>query len=254
MIFKGMPIATILGLSLATSAFAGAPDWVKEPVRKSGQHVFVSCKGEAAERSLAYRLALNECKAIAAEQINSEFTSRSILVETESDTALHTEISSAKQVHGLDCLDAKEYVEEKDDTVRLFLRCRFDSKVAKIVSKDDTKEENNSVSEEKSETQVFVQEPQKHDGEFSRKGIISSSTRSVILSTVPPCKSVTIVSKFPRVIRCKSIPVTFKVDPTTDKELIIRGPKHLKSQHIDLRKQRKPASEPGAIRLEVYFE
>lgn len=164
----------------------------------------IVCNGNGPSEDIAERLAISQCIVRASDRINGSFHVQTLSVETERDAAYHQEVSADRKINGLACEIQEETITENDSTYNATVKCKFDLKNVKIV--DSTLEK---VTQD-----------------------IKSTTRRVILTTVPSCDTVLIRGESPRIVQCDSNPKQLLVYKT-DREMIIRSGK-LRPKHIQI--------------------
>lgn len=193
-------------MAIAHSSFGKEPSWYNQPALKLKNTLEVSCRGTGPDADVAIRIAMNQCRSIAAEQILSSFEVKTLSVETEGSAGFHSEVESNQSVTGLACKIGQQYLEESDETHTAWVRCQFDTSLTKVVPLIKTK------------------------GNSS----IQSKNVQMILSSVPMCNSLIVRGSMARVITCHENPQTVMIYPD-DVEIVVRSagyiPKHLKLEN-----------------------
>lgn len=197
-----MKKALILLVFCIPPAYAATPTWVRELSPRLIQGTLqVVCHGDGPDHYTAFLTALDECRSVAAQSILQDFQVKTLVVQTESNSALHEEVTSDYKVTGLHC-DVKNSYEVSNE---LWLLCSFDPKTAKIIP-----------------THPSLDKPT----------LKNPNDQYLILSVSPQCDTVIVESPSPRVIPCDKnpLPITVKKNET----LIIRAkgyiPVHVTSQ------------------------
>jgi hypothetical protein len=225
-----------VGLILLTlPAFAEGPEWATRPPRQEGGKLLVACHGIGPDRDVAIRLAVDQCKALATQQLSSDFQVKSLSVETEQMAAYHEEVTASHNVSGLTCDIQKQYEAKINDSQEAWVQCRIDIAKAKI------EPENKFSANVQNDTS---------DRHIDKKEIVQSQNKQLIVSSIPACQSVLISGKLTRVMRCVSNPMTVMVEPS-DKEIVIRAEGY-QPKHVTLSGDRKLATETESV--DVYLE
>ena len=188
------------------------------------------CHGYGPDRDVAIRLAINQCRSLAVNQLNTSFTVNSLSVETERSVGFHEEVTSNEQVSGLDC-EIKDQYEAKTDTgVDAWVLCKMSVSKAKIAPvKNFSADVQNEAS----------------DRHIDKKEIVQSRNKQLIVSSVPHCETILIRGKLTKLVRCDSNPQTVMVEPS-DKEIIIRASGY-RPKHVRISGDRESATETEIV-------
>ncbi len=230
------------------------PSWSNETIKQNGKTLNVVCDAEAPAKDIAFRIALDQCRGIAASQLQSNIKVNSISMQTESTSSFHEEVSSSKQIKNLLCNVKNQFVESLTDKQHVYIQCEFDlskaivEQVPELDNKAIKAESVNLISNEDKSKPIVPTSVT-----LSNNKVISSKSIQLIVSTIPSCSSIIIKNKSTnRVIECTENPINiFIIDG--DIEAIFR-PKDNKylPRHIKLNDLRLPTSMPES--LEVHFE
>lgn len=229
-----MKIVVLACVIVSATAAAAPPEWTRQNgIQQQGYNLTVVTTGNGPSLDLARRSAIDQAKSTAAEQINGSANIQSMSIETEKTASFHSEVSSTKKVEGLTCKPLNEYVEDKEGSFTVWLRCEFDLKKARVQMVDETPRSSN---ESPASGKVVGKSIEIVGNGISASrvtpGTISrGENRHLILSVVPSCESILVRGKQSRTISCKSNPVTVMLLPT-DKEMIIRGPAGFAPKHL----------------------
>jgi hypothetical protein len=179
--------------SLISSSYASNGSQSDLP-KRIGKTLTISCRGEASDRYIAMRLALDQCRSLATEFLKTSFTVRSLTVQTNHDSSFHSEISSSNNLTGLECKIIKKEEAEKDGVATVALDCEYDTSKLTITS--------------------IAQRPV--------SDVNSSVVRSIVLSSIPICSDIVLTGLRARTIKCSVNPLRLTLYPE-DKEVIIRA-------------------------------
>lgn len=228
------------------------PEWVKgDYFIRNGNILTVVCKGEAplGATDLARKQALQECRNSAVSQLQTDFSQKSLTIETEQTSSFHSETVTDQHYSGVDCEILKSQTEDSQDegVTRVFIKCRFDLSKAKVSIKP-TKENQPQATEKlvpkmedsRSESVVAFDTPTER-----------SSKQQLTISSIPKCDTI-LFRGSGRSVKCDSNPITVLILPA-DIEIIVRK-NGLKPKHIELSKNRKSKILKDIESIEVYFE
>lgn len=207
-------------IAIAQPSLATEPQWAYLPTAQSGSTVAVSCHGTGPDKDISFRVAMGQCQSIAAEVISGSFDIKTLSIETEQTAGFHSEVAAKYDVTGLKCKTEKEHSEIIDDIYNTWLRCRFNSSLAKIIPL------------------IKIRQP----------SAVTSKNRQIIFSSIPECNSLVIHGTMDRMVRCKGNPQTLLIYPT-DSEIIVRSSGRI-PKHVEL------VSEDGQETeiMEIYLE
>jgi hypothetical protein len=162
---------------------------------RSGKRIIVPCHGEASDRYLATRIAMNQCRSLVTDFLQTTFHIQSLTVQTNYNSSYHSEVSSDQGVSGLECVGKRKDEVEHNGTVSIWIECDYDTSKVKV----------------------------KDGAEQQKTSIVTSDVRSMTISTVPICKDIVIGGKRARTIDCAgSNPVSLVVYPE-DTSIILRA-------------------------------
>lgn len=248
-----MKIVAFACFIVSCAAMAAPPEWTRQNgIQQQGSILTVVTTGSGPSLDLARRLAIDQAKGTAAEQINGSANIQSMSIETEKSVSFHSEVSSTKKVEGLTCKPSNEYVEDKEGSFTVWLRCEFDLKKARVQMVDETPRSSNESPASKKDVGKSIEIVGKGPS-ASRVAPGTTSrgeNRHLILSVVPSCESILVRGKQSRSISCKSNPVTVTLLPT-DKELIIRGPAGFAPKHLKVHGNVQSSQSEA---MEVYLD
>lgn len=243
----------LLGLVIflfSASAWS-TPDWTKgDSFNRNGKMLTVICKGEAplGASDLARKQALQECRNSAISQLQTDFSQKSLTIETEQVASFHSETVTNQHYSGVDCDMLKNQIEDSQDEgiTRAFIKCRFDLSKAKVSSNSE-KENQTQVSE----NIVSKIQETKTEAVNVDKSVERTANQQLTISSIPKCDTI-IFKGSSRSIKCDSNPITVLVF-LDDTEIIIRK-NGFKPRHISLIKDRKIKKSKEIEQIEVYFE
>lgn len=254
-----LPLALALLLPALGNA-DGLPDWAKgrSTLERQGDKLSVFCLGSGLSLDLAREKAQSSCQAAALSQLAAPITVKAESVQTEKDAAFHESVRQAFQVRNLHCQPEREAIEKGPEGFTVYTRCLYDLGRASVA--DESAKKPNSTSEESRSKSLpslatnegELSEPTQTDvvkgGSYKR-----SNSRHVMVSAVPACESILIVSATSsRIVRCESNPQTVRVEIGVDQRLVVRPKgKNYLPKTIEL-KDRAPASE--RMEVEVFFD
>lgn len=249
--------ATFIILSvLAVSASHAEPPWAKDQVVRhvSDSVIVVTCNAEAVSRDLSFQAAIRSCSAIAANEKNSEFTTKSVVIENENSTAkLYSSTEAKKLATNLQPKTERSFTEPSENGFSTWLQARFDLSKAQVVS---VKEDQEESLDENAKPAITEGENDKFNSGITIKKSIAGSSRTYLISMMPEkCRDYLIRGKQPRTRSCDTNPMRVMVDVSSDKEIVLRPaspvflPKTLKVQ-----KQRTPTSNYETEVLDVEFQ
>ncbi len=247
----------VLALALFTAlvssvSWAEAPTWARGPTVKhvGPSTVVINCEGQGLTADVSYRDAVQKCSTIAANEKNSEFTTKQLVIETNESANLYSEISTNKHVTGLNGQGIGEKTDKTESGFSTWLQMKFDLSKAKIVNVAEPIETVGGDKATKSLTDISPMKPASSATE--EKQLVQGDDRLWIVTTVPRCLQVMIRGERPRSIPCKS-PMNLSINSVTDKELIFVAPKGYLPKILKVKNGRLPASyETNSI--EVFFD
>lgn len=227
------------------------PDWAKgDSFVRNGKILTVICKGEAplGASDVAHKLALQECRNSAISQLQTDFSQKSLTIETEQDVSFHSETATDQNYSGIDCDLLKNQIEDskEEGITRAFIRCRFDLSKAKVATKL-----NAETPSQQGEKLVSNITEDKVESNFAPDQKVERSNRQQLtISSIPKCDSI-LFKGSGRFVKCGSNPITVLVFPD-DTEIIIRK-KGFKPKHIELTKDRKTKQSKEIEQIEVFL-
>lgn len=233
-----------------------APSWSKDQTVKhvSDKVIIVTCSGSGLAKDLAFQNAVRQCGSIAANEVNSSFTTKSVVIETESDSPrLHSEVSSEKQVTGLKPKTEREFTEPVAEGFVTFLQANYDLSRATVTSvRDDTSDADVQTPSRSIESMA----KDKSSSEIQTKKSAVSFERTLTISMLPEkCSDYLIRGKRPRSFSCSANPMQVMVNVAEDTEIILRpATSTLLPKTLKIHKQREPASDYDAEVIDVQFD
>jgi hypothetical protein len=245
-------ILTILAASVSQ---AEPPLWSKDQVVRhiSDNIIVVTCSAEAVSRDLSFESALHSCSAIAANEKNSEFTTKNIVIESESTTAkLYSSTEAKKLATNLQPKTEKSVTEPSESGFSNLLQVRYDLSKARVITVQEDQNENH---EEDSAPVVTEEIKGKSTDGITIKRSISSNSRTYLISMMPEkCRDYLIRGKQPRTRSCEENPMRIMVDVSSDTEIILRpASSALLPKTLRVQKQRIPAKSYQTEVLDVQF-
>lgn len=188
----------LLFFLISTPALA-SPDWIGRVPTQVGSALEVACHGFGPDDFTAFASAMNECRDVAAQTLLQSFRVKDLTIQTERDSAYHSEVAQESTVSGLKCAVKQVYSEGNEK----WILCLFDTSKAKV-------------------TPVVTEAPET---------LFNKEEKFVVLVVAPGCDSILVVGKPARIIRCQQNPITVTLRPG-DEELVVRhkgyAPKHIK--------------------------
>ncbi len=252
-----MPVKAALALLFILYSLNGlaAPSWATGQTVKhiTSKVVVVTCSGSGLARDLSFRSAVESCNAIAATEANSEFTSKSVVIETEAQAAkLYSEISSQKHVTGLTPKTEHESTAPSDNGFVAWIQARYDLSAATVTSI-------NKVSDSSGQKQGRLTEVQPQDDvspDIKSKVSAVSTERALTITMIPEkCSDYLIRGKLPRSHSCQTNPMQIMVNVADDTEIILRpASSAFLPKTIKVYQEREPASEYESEVLDVVFD
>jgi hypothetical protein len=158
--------------------------------------VTIECRGEGPSLDVARMDADRICLNSMATRLDSEIDIKAASVETEKETAYHSEITRNGSYEGLTCKPENERVEETPDQVIVKFTCRYDLAKVKRVSK------------------------------HSDRVPADTGKRIISLATVPYCTDILVRGLTSRVVPCGSNPVRLTLK-SSDEAITVRAPKSM---------------------------
>lgn len=233
-----------------------APSWSKDKTvsHLSETVIVVTCDGKGLAKDLSFQSAIRQCNSIAANEANSAFTAKSVVVETESDSPrLHSEISSEKQVTGLQPQTKHELTEAIAEGFITFLQVKYDLSKATVTS---VREDTSDADVQTPSRSIESMAKDKSSSEIQTKKSAVSFERTLTISMLPEkCSDYLIRGKRPRSFSCSANPMQVMVNVAEDTEIILRPATNtLLPKTLKIHKQREPASDYDAEVIDVQFD
>ena len=249
-------LSTIAVLFISVPVMAAQPEWAKQDtLKRKGTQLRIVCSGSGPSLDQARKSALDSCRLTAIDNFNTSVNVHSLSIETEHETAFHSEVSSHMQATGLLCDVEKEASEEKDGSFLDYIKCNFDLSHAKIVAVPEKNLlETNTASEVSSN---IINANAQVISAPSDKGVIQKiqdshgENKQLVVTSIPACDEILIRGERPRSAKCSENPVTLYIYPS-DKELIVRAMGRT-PKHVLLNEKRTPAGDLTQT-LQVYLE
>jgi hypothetical protein len=213
-----MRSTALVQLMVVQPALSGEPSWSKDMPRLANKLFQVSCHGLGPDKAIAYQQAQDQCRSIAANHLGGSFKVKTLSVESEEDAGFHQEVTAKNEVHGLFCNVDKSFEEEIDGSYHVYLRCKFDTTLVKVI-------------------------PRVKSSEYAAKMPMKSPRRTLIVSTVPQCSSILVAGDIVKMVRCTGNPQVVTVDGST-KHIVVRA-KGYQPKEVEIEDQET---------LEVYLD
>lgn len=159
--------------------------------------VSIQCRGEGPSLDIARQDADRICLNSMATRLESDIDVKGMSVETEKDTAYHSEITRTGYYEGLSCTPSGEKIEETADQVIVRYTCQYDLSKVKRITKP-----------------------------YNRMPKAYKATQMVAIATVPRCESILVRGLTPRVVQCLANPVMFQMKDT-DESITVRAANYL---------------------------
>lgn len=225
------------------------PKWTTEnTLKQDGQNLSIVCEGMGPSLDLARKFALESCHSTAKDQINGDFTVKSLSLESEKSVNYHAEVSSAKTVKGLICKPENEHTEKLDGRSKIWLKCKYDLTKTEVVSTETQKTLKVPALIDHNEK---VNQVPSYKIDSDSKKLNQAEARNLMLTSVPKCDEILVRGSRPRAVPCDEMPKSFVVHPG-DTELIVRS-SGFKPKHINIKAQDQNGSV-NSDSLEVYLE
>jgi hypothetical protein len=179
----------------------GQPDWAKRDTFKliSKNELEVVCQASGPSVQDARERAVSECTSTASQYISKDVNFKSLTIETETDVAVHNQVTYENKIKNLTCKPLNESIEEKEAQFDVWIRCGYSLGQAKV----------DSTGKDKGDAHL-----------------IETNTRSkpyrISVSSVPPCTSILVQGALTKTFSCKSNPTVITAN-ANDKALIIRA-------------------------------
>lgn len=223
MIFK-LVIASILTVSCF--AHAKVPAWAKDSTKRIGNKVTTVCSAKGVSVDEARADSLIGCKSTATNEFSTTTKFRSLIVETESELALHSSSESDAEYKNLKCVQLKEEITELDGQFEVWQKCEFNLSVVEVKEASPAQANDSILNAEAIESKPI---------QIKKELDFNESRRSILISSIPGCDSIIIKGKMPRVIKCDRNPASLIIEKS-DKELVVRKngyrPKTLKTKEL----------------------
>ncbi|MGZ3766149.1 MAG: hypothetical protein ACXVA2_15880 [Mucilaginibacter sp.] len=245
---------SLIIIYFGTSANAKLPDWTHEnSFVRSGNNLKIVCQGQGPSLGLARKSALANCRTTAAEFLTGSFRTQSVSIETERSISFHQEVGSENEVSGLVCAPMKEFSEEVDGLISIYILCDFDLKKVSAKLTFESKENLKILGSKTgvvSDKENLAKVP-KYKIETPENKIQQDDNYALIVTVLPQnCSDILVEGDRPRSIKCET-PTTVVVGPN-DKTLIVRAD-GFKTKHITI-DTRKPIGTNALERIEVLLE
>jgi len=192
----------LFGTVLFVSAVVfGQPDWAKKDTFKmvSKNELEVVCQASGPSVQDARARAITDCTSTASQYLSQNINFKSLTVETETDVAVHNQVSYENKIKNLTCKPLNESIEEKEAGFEVWIRCSYSLGQAKVDSSGGDKGDSN---------------------------LIEANTKSkpyrISISSVPPCNSILVQGTLTKTFPCKSNPTVITAT-ANDKALIVRA-------------------------------
>ena len=249
-----MKRSPLLASILTASICVAAPPWAADQTIRhfADKIILVNCRGEGLAKDLSFQNAIQQCNALAANEINNEFKFKSVVIETEKEGArLYSEISSQKQVTGLTPKTEREFSEFNEGGFTTWLQVRYDLKKAKVETIGDEPPDFQTP-----ETSVETLAKEAPSPEIKKKSLRNGSQRTLTLMTFPEkCSDYIVRGKNPRSHSCNTNPVHIMVNVAEDTEIILRPSSNsFRPKTLKVQRQREPANGYDNEVLDVQFE
>lgn len=190
-------VGTVL---VSTVAFA-QPDWAKRDTFKmiSKNELEVVCQASGPSVQDARERAVSECTSTASQYISKDVNFKSLTIETETDVAVHNQVTYENKIKNLTCKPLNESIEEKEAQFEVWIRCLYSLGQAKVNSTGSNKGDSNLI-------------------ETAAK----SKPYRISVSSVPPCSSILVQGALTKTFQCKSNPTVITAT-ANDRSIIIRA-------------------------------
>ncbi len=228
------------------------PEWAKgDSFVRNGKTLTVICVGQAplGASDLARRQGLQECRNSAISQLQTDFSQKSLTIETEQTTSFHSETVIEHNYSGVDCDVLKSHIEDsKDDGVtRAYIKCRFDLSKAKVTNSP----EKESLPQSTDKLVSKVEDSKFEQVKIYDNPVARSDRQQLTISSIPKCDSI-LFKGSGRTMKCESNPITVLVFPD-DTEIIIRK-NGFKPKHVELSTDRKIKESKEIQSIGVFLE
>jgi hypothetical protein len=213
-----------MAMLISKSSFA-APAWTKgKSLVQNGNELTVVCHSESTSEDQAREEARSICIHAATSQLQTSYSVSSLAIETDRDVTIHRSISTNQVVTGLNCQLLDEYIDDVQQPVQVWEKCRFDLAKARVKASQHVKTNNEEKEQAKSndDPNLEIGLPVASSESFMPRRPAQGRIKSFLISTTPICDEILVTGKRARVLRCVSQPVSLVLDPE-DEEIIIRS-------------------------------
>lgn len=185
----------IAAIAMSTaSAAVGVPLWATKDTQSLTNKLYkVVCHGTGPSLNEAREQALNQCNLFASKQLGGSIKVRTMTIETETQAALHQEISNEVTVKNLICKPLNEEAEYGASSTSVFIKCQYD-----------------------------LSQVESQQGEPSKIKSKAADAATVSISIVPMCSTIIIRGATPRIVKCQTNPIHLTVNGS-DTEVVIRA-------------------------------
>lgn len=220
------------------------PSWISEGQIRRDNVLEITCVSQGISLELARNEAIRSCQSTASLHIDDKISVKTSLIETDKDSAYHSEVRQNRVFKGLNCFPLGEYFKEIGGDFKVWIRCKFD--LSKVTSDSETIQQPNTLDQQQAgsviEHRNITLLPNQSISMGSR--IRDKQTR-LSIATIPLCESILIKGEKPRVIRCSSNPENILLVPG-DSELILRASGY-EAKTIKLKNSGEPIDENISI-------
>lgn len=224
-------LAGTVWLLLMPGGAAAAPAWAKSQTQVlSGNLYKVVCSGTGPALDLGRARAVESCRASAVSMLRTSGRFRLLVVETESDIAMHQTVELDIDFSGLNCRPLEESIEETEGQVKVWMRCEFDlSKAAVETPKASDQTDHNTGRDRQGHAAQAIDSLElssKSKPMSAKPTDQKSSTRRIIIGSVPPCSELVVRGERSRVVRCTVNPQPMTVY-AGDQDIVVRATGYL---------------------------
>jgi hypothetical protein len=210
-----MKLLVVVATFLAGESFAWAkpPAWFKDGTHLSYPQYSVTCSASGPSLDQARKQAISNCKSSATDQLPTNTSYKSVVIETERDIAVHSESASDLVIRNLQCIPRKEEVEEAESSYTVYLLCDFDLGKTEVAERRPERR-GKGISDGLNQ---FADKPV----EYTEPIRIPANSKSISISTAPQCQDILIRGSRSRIVRCTENPISI-IFSGADKEMVIR--------------------------------
>lgn len=230
------------------------PKWAKKNTEKRvGKIYYAVGNGKGPSLEIAKNEAINSCRSVVANRLNSHLNMRSLTVETQKDVSFHQELSSNYEVVGLECETVKDELIDINGTFEVWIKCKCEASNAKVTLKDEDRTGRNKKAPVRSgnrSSKIYRNSTLEESSveNYSDQGDTNIDLdKEVSILTIPKCDDIVIVGQQSRNYECNANPMFILIKPS-DIKVLLRA-KGYKSEEVILNEE-----EVGIDQIQIIFK